>query len=440
MLNEIGIKNIELICADISQFDFKNMKFDYIICHGIFSWVNQNIQNAILEIIEKHLSPNGVAFISYNTYPGWHTKELAKNLMLFCTEAKETPIIRTEQALKMLKFTQAIFKKSKLSRTMELNTLFKMIIESPKYYVTHEFFEDNNIPLYFLQFIEKLSKYNLAYVNDSNRIDYWRVNSLLDREEYENISNYFGYNLEKIEQYFDFLDNRAFRRSIITHRNNLVENNNDIRELNKLYQFNKLYFSVNVKYIEETEDNYAYWQIIDSQYQFISRPISDHIFQYISSKGKELCSISEIKQFLANKLAEYNEQEINSILQAIIYSHNAYISFSNTPLNKYNEKPQANEKYRKLLQFIEKNPDITSLSTHLYESINFSSFVRYIFKHCDGSKTITDMINLVKEDINKGIISVSKKENIFDIEKLSVEKEVLNALDILYKNGFFNHY
>lgn len=57
------------------------MKFDYIICHGVFSWISKKTQEEILKIIQNHLSPNGISFISYNTYPGWHIKDDLKKLV-----------------------------------------------------------------------------------------------------------------------------------------------------------------------------------------------------------------------------------------------------------------------------------------------------------------------------------------------------------------------
>lgn len=69
MFEEMGIKNVELVAADISQVSF-NLKFDYIICHGVFSWVPEFVQSAILSVIKNYLVENGIAYISYNTYPG----------------------------------------------------------------------------------------------------------------------------------------------------------------------------------------------------------------------------------------------------------------------------------------------------------------------------------------------------------------------------------
>ena len=58
-------------------------RFDYVICHGVYSWVPEAVQDRILEICARNLTPDGVAYVSYNTYPGWHARGLARDLMGF---------------------------------------------------------------------------------------------------------------------------------------------------------------------------------------------------------------------------------------------------------------------------------------------------------------------------------------------------------------------
>ena len=74
IVKEIGLSNLELIHGDICEFK-SDEKFDYIIAHGVFSWVPDFVKDAILRVVKENLSQNGVAFISYNVYPGWKVKE-----------------------------------------------------------------------------------------------------------------------------------------------------------------------------------------------------------------------------------------------------------------------------------------------------------------------------------------------------------------------------
>ena len=54
-----------------------------MIAHGVFSWVPREVQDKILELCERVLAPTGIAYISYNTYPGWHLREMMAEMMRF---------------------------------------------------------------------------------------------------------------------------------------------------------------------------------------------------------------------------------------------------------------------------------------------------------------------------------------------------------------------
>lgn len=445
MMQEIGVDNIQLICADISKVNFENIQFDYIICHGVFSWVPQFVQEAILNVIKNYLSPNGVAFISYNTYPGWHHFDAAKHLMQFGSNPQLDRLTRTDQAFELLKYTNNILKKISSPRNQAIDNIFTKILASEKYYVSHEYFEEYNTPLYFSQFIEKIRQYKLAYINDSDIIDFWRHYSILEKQEYDDIYHYFDYNSKKIEQYFDFLSNRTFRCSIITHQSNLSLHNisNDIRELNLAYRFNQLYFSTNIEYINKTDEKPAYWQLLDNDREFISNQDSDRIFNYIQANEGKLCSIEALKVHLSETYSDYDEQTTNNILLGIIYSVNTYISFSNISFDGYTNKPKLNEKYRKLAVFIENNPNITSMSNYRYQKINLDFFSSYLCKYLDGTKTINSLIKLIKNDIDNDMISWTVDGEKYTSQQISdkdLKATIKNILEGFYAHGLFNHY
>src|SRR5205085_5907592 len=93
MAGEMALENLELRAMSILDADVSLGQFDYIICHGVFSWVTTDVQEKILEICRANLAPNGVAYVSYNTYPGWRLREAARDMVVFhtrhCTDLEE---------------------------------------------------------------------------------------------------------------------------------------------------------------------------------------------------------------------------------------------------------------------------------------------------------------------------------------------------------------
>jgi chemotaxis methyl-accepting protein methylase len=79
----LGLRNLRIEHASIVDIDDTWGEFDYIICHGVFSWVERTVQEKILAIASRNLSANGIVYVSYNTYPGWHMREMVRDMMRY---------------------------------------------------------------------------------------------------------------------------------------------------------------------------------------------------------------------------------------------------------------------------------------------------------------------------------------------------------------------
>ena len=77
---ELALENISLQQGDLTTLDLAGQRFDYVICHGVFSWVPRAAQDAIFRICRQTLAPNGIATISYNVLPGWHLRMVIRDL------------------------------------------------------------------------------------------------------------------------------------------------------------------------------------------------------------------------------------------------------------------------------------------------------------------------------------------------------------------------
>jgi SAM-dependent methyltransferase len=98
VVEQLGLSNIDLRRLDLHDFGEDQGTFDYILCHGVFSWVPRAVQDRILEIGLRHLAGNGVFFASYNTYPGWHLRGVVRDMMVYHVRGIEDPATRVAQA------------------------------------------------------------------------------------------------------------------------------------------------------------------------------------------------------------------------------------------------------------------------------------------------------------------------------------------------------
>lgn len=44
--------------------------FDYIVAHGVYSWIDRPTQDALCRFIDRYLRPSGLVYLSYNAVPG----------------------------------------------------------------------------------------------------------------------------------------------------------------------------------------------------------------------------------------------------------------------------------------------------------------------------------------------------------------------------------
>ena len=152
-MSELNLPNIELKALSIADLDSSYGQFDYIICHGVFSWVPPPIQEKILWVCRNLLSPSGVAYISYNTYPGWHLRKIVRDLMKYHAARFDDPATKVQQARSIVSFMAKASAglDSNLSRILAEEA--EDLTEAADYYLFHEHLEDYNQPLYFHEFV-----------------------------------------------------------------------------------------------------------------------------------------------------------------------------------------------------------------------------------------------------------------------------------------------
>jgi cyclopropane fatty-acyl-phospholipid synthase-like methyltransferase len=73
-VSALGLSNIELRQFDIANIDASWGKFDYIVSHGIYSWIPAPVRERLLAICRDNLAPNGIAYVSSTRFPLAHAR------------------------------------------------------------------------------------------------------------------------------------------------------------------------------------------------------------------------------------------------------------------------------------------------------------------------------------------------------------------------------
>lgn len=162
-----GLSNVELRQESITKVDATYGQFDYIICHGVFSWVDREVQQKIFEVCQRRLAPNGVAYISYNTYPGWHMKGMLRDMMRFHAARFKDPKAQITQSRALLNVLAKTVPSQDNSFGMLLRQESENLRKHSDYYIYHEHLELENNPLYFHEFAQRAYDSGMQFLGEA---------------------------------------------------------------------------------------------------------------------------------------------------------------------------------------------------------------------------------------------------------------------------------
>jgi methyltransferase-like protein/trans-aconitate methyltransferase len=227
----LELQNIELKHASIMDIDASLGSFDYIVAHGLYSWVSRPVREKLLAICRSNLAPGGVAYVSYNLYPGWHLRNISRALMCAAAPGAVEPRQRVARGRKLLEFfSRSLADGAPYGRVLKAD--IDLILQQHDNYLLHDFFEEENYPLYFHEFIEHAAAHDLQYLGDATPGTMVAANYGPAVEE--NLAR-VAPDLISMEQHLDLLRNRAFRQTLLCHREVAVVRRIDPDQFAKLF-------------------------------------------------------------------------------------------------------------------------------------------------------------------------------------------------------------
>jgi methyltransferase-like protein/SAM-dependent methyltransferase len=215
LIEKVGLKNVEL-----RQLDFRDVgkdlgQFDFIVCHGVYSWVPTEVQDKLMSICAENLAPRGVAYVSYNTFPGWHMRGIIRDVMLYHAKQFSDPVHRVRQARNLLDFMSKSVTQKDDPYSLLLKNEVELIRKCQDSYLFHDHLEDENNPVYFHQFAERAAAKGLQYLGE---VDFRVMLAANYPPEVQNVLQALSPDAIHLEQYMDFLRNRMFRQTLLCHK------------------------------------------------------------------------------------------------------------------------------------------------------------------------------------------------------------------------------
>ncbi|MEM7070623.1 MAG: methyltransferase domain-containing protein, partial [Pseudomonadota bacterium] len=230
--DQLKLSNVQFLCADVADLNIGDVlgqqKFDYIVTHGVFSWVPLEASEGILRVSKDFLAPHGLVYISYNCYPGWIGGTYLRNYLI----SNDNPNLNLDERHAWLIKKAEKFHEDLQQKSTSLAKLVKPFVElfkkGAKHYVMHEYLEPFHQPVHYNEFTQRLSKHHLKvachYTMEDIEIAPSMVKGLDHLPDLEQRLGEYQYQQ-------DLLSSNMFRMSLITHKDQQI-----IRDKNHFLQ------------------------------------------------------------------------------------------------------------------------------------------------------------------------------------------------------------
>jgi SAM-dependent methyltransferase len=160
-VTRLGLPNVRILHGDLAALPDDLGEFDYIIAHGVYSWVPPAVQQALLDACRRHLSPQGLAYVSFNVAAGWAPLAPLRAALRVRTDAALAAPARCRQALRVLDELAVEWTDAALQKEIAY-----LRSASPSY-LFHEYLAEFNEAIDFAAFAARLDRHALRYVGEA---------------------------------------------------------------------------------------------------------------------------------------------------------------------------------------------------------------------------------------------------------------------------------
>lgn len=426
-IEKIGIKNVSLKHMSITDIDDSFGEFDYIICHGVISWVPDFVRDKILEVSSKNLSANGIAYISYNTLPGWNMVRSIRDMMLYHAQGFPQTSEKVTQARLLLKFVSDTLNGSDTPYAKFLKSETELLAKQSDHYLRHDHLEDDNKQFYFQEFMKEASSKGLQYLADCSLSSMYIGN--MPKNAVKKLSEVND--IVRTEQYMDFITNRRFRSTLLCKNNIQLNRNLDASVVKKFTLSMSVYVDKPLKEVDINQQdkmNFYFDQNKNSNIETILPTMKALLYTFAENINNPLPYEDVIK--LANKKlntnakAEIENQLLTNSMTFVLRGLMTLgLEAGNMHLLNLN-KP----KLSKIALHQVTNTKNNWVTSNHHNTIALSEFDRVAGKYMDGKNSKNKIIEFLTKDVNNKVINVNiDQKPVTDPDKIN--ESLVAALD-----------
>jgi SAM-dependent methyltransferase len=206
-----GLTNVEFIAADLRDIDASFGSFDYVVAHGVLSWVPKPIASALIRVIGERLAPGGIAMVSFVALPGGRTLQVIRDLLTYETRDATSPEDKLSRSVAALESFIGLWSAKGADTAYMIDAARRTLARAPG-----ALFHDELSECYEPQLIADVavaaSKSGLLYLADARPRAI--AEALFPSESAAYARVRAGGDWARFQQYLDFQDMRSFHNSV----------------------------------------------------------------------------------------------------------------------------------------------------------------------------------------------------------------------------------
>lgn len=207
-IEALGLSNIELLHEDLRALPEAHRDFDFIIAHGVYSWVPQDVRDGLFALARARLARAGLLFLSLNALPGHRMRQVASEILRAHVDALADPRAKLAAARELAKIIAD--GRSFHASDDALRAEFRAIAQSSDSELFHDTLAVPNDAFSFRDLAAHAAQYGLRHLAE---VDLHSMSAVSLSPEAKRFVSALDAGAR--EQYLDFIRLRRFRQSLL---------------------------------------------------------------------------------------------------------------------------------------------------------------------------------------------------------------------------------
>jgi len=162
------LENVRFDVADVLALtDGQLGEFDYVIVHGLYAWAHEPLREAVLGACRSHLAPDGIVYVSYNSHPGGHLRQMLREMGHWHARGITEPRAQAERARELFTMIDRLRESGRSFYEGIVGEEVTALAAAPEALLVHDLLGEAYAPVWFSDFAAAAERHGMAYVGDA---------------------------------------------------------------------------------------------------------------------------------------------------------------------------------------------------------------------------------------------------------------------------------